>query len=447
MASRRRDEPRRVLLEGGTIVTMNGTFEVLEGDLLIEGDRLRAIGPRARGRAAVDEVLDVGGRIVIPGLIQPHVHLCQTLFRGRADDLELLDWLRQRIWPFEAAHTAESLYVSALVGASELLRSGTTAILDMGTVRHTDSIFEACAKVGLRATIGKAMMDAGQGVPAGLRETTAESLAESLRLLERWHGANGGLLRYAFAPRFVLSCTEELLVSVVREARARGVGLHTHASENSDEIEAVRERCGKDNVAYLHSLGMSGPDTVLAHCVWLTSEEQRILAETGTHVAHCPSSNLKLASGFAKVPELLARGVNVCLGADGAPCNNNLDAFHEMRLAALIHKPRFGPTAMRARDVLEMATVRGARALGLEAEIGSLEVGKKADVTVVNPAVLHATPSGDVYSTLVYALTGADVEHVFVDGVQRVRRGKVLGIDAKRLLAKAQALANALARD
>jgi 5-methylthioadenosine/S-adenosylhomocysteine deaminase len=437
---------RRVLLKGGTIVTMNRDRHVGVGDVYIEGDTIRGLGEHPEGRRSAEDTLDVRGRLVIPGFVQPHVHLCQTLFRGRADGLDLLDWLRQRIWPFEAAHDRDSLYLSATVGAAELLRSGTTAILDMGTVHHTDAIFEACKTVGIRATIGKAMMDAGQGVPAGLRETTAESIAESLRLIDRWHGKENGRLRYAFAPRFVLTCSEELLVKTVAAARARRVLLHTHASESSDEIASVREKLGRDNVAYLHGIGFAGDDCVLAHCVWLTSEEQRLLAESKTHVAHCPSSNLKLASGIARVPDLLGMGINVCLAADGAPCNNMLDAFSEMRLCALIHKPRNGPQTMPAETVLEMATIRGARALGLEHEIGSLEEGKKADITVVNPMRLHAAPAADPYSTLVYSSRGDDVEHVFVDGTQRVRKGRVLAISEVALVKQATKVADAMAK-
>ncbi len=419
---------RRTLLRGGLVVTMDDAFTVDLGDVLIEGDRIAAVGPRAAGRKKIDEVIDCAGRLVVPGFVQPHVHLCQTLFRGGADDLELLDWLRQRIWPYEAAHTPATLRLSARLGAAELLRGGTTAILDMGTVHHTDAIFEACAELGLRATIGKAMMDAGEGVPAGLAEGTEASIEESLALAARWHGAENGRLRYAFAPRFVLSCTEALMLRVVKEARARGLGMHTHASENVNEIDAVRSICGADNVDYLHGLGMSGPDTVLAHCVHVTDHEKGVLRDTGTHVTHCPSSNLKLASGVAPIPELLRMGVNVALGADGAPCNNNLDAFVEMRLAALIHKPGGGPTAMPARDVVEMATRRGARALGLESEIGSLEAGKRADVVVVDPRKIHAAPAADPYGLLAYALHASDVEHVWVDGVPRVRRGRLIGV-------------------
>jgi cytosine/adenosine deaminase-related metal-dependent hydrolase len=428
----------RTLLTGGTIVSMNPERHVGRGDLLIEDDRIVAIGEVPVGRRKIDETIDCQGSIVIPGLIQPHIHLCQTLFRGRADGLELLDWLRERIWPFEAAHDADSLYISALLGGAELLRTGTTAILDMGTVHHTGAVFKAAAKLGLRATIGKAMMDRGEGVPPGLLESTERSMDESLALVAEWHGQANGRLRYGFAPRFALSCSEELLRRTAKEARARGLLIHTHASENRTEADVVKRVTGFDNVAYLHHVGMSGADTVVAHCVWLTSEEQAILRSTGTHVAHCPSSNLKLASGVAQIPELLAMGINVGLAADGAACNNDLDAFVEMRLAALIQKLRGGPKAMPAETVLEMATLGGARALGLEDQIGSLEEGKKADLVVVATDGFHLSPCPDPVSALVYAAHGSDVEHVFVDGVQRVRSGRVLAVQRASLVAQAE---------
>jgi cytosine/adenosine deaminase-related metal-dependent hydrolase len=265
-------------------------------------------------------------------------------------------------------------------------------------------------------------------------------------LIERWHGTENGRLRYAFAPRFVLSCSEDLLARTVKEARRRGLIMHTHASENRREVEAVRSACGKDNVEYLESIGMTGSDTVLAHCVWLSDKEETVLRSTGTHVAHCPSSNLKLGSGIARVPELLALGINVALAADGAPCNNNLDGFTEMRLAALIHKVRKGPTTMPAETVLEMATLHGARALGLEDQIGSIEEGKKADLVVVKTSELHAAPQADPISMLVYSLKGSDVEHVFVDGVPRVRNGRVLGIQPRSLIERGNRFAAELPR-
>jgi cytosine/adenosine deaminase-related metal-dependent hydrolase len=437
-----------LLITNATVVTMNRDREVLElGDVWVEDGRIAKVGHRLRPKKKPRRVIDATGMAVIPGLIHGHLHACQTLFRNRAEGLELLDWLRERIWPLEAAHTPESLRASADVTFAELIRSGSTAALDMGTVRHTDAIFESARDAGFRLTGGKAMMDVGKGLPAGLRETTAASLAESVRLLDTWHGQADGRLRYAFAPRFVLSCSEELLREVARLALERKVRIHTHASENAHECEAVRERTGKDNVSYFHSLGLSGPHVTLAHCVWLTAEEHRLLRETGTVVCHCPSSNLKLASGIAKIPELLDQGVRVCLGADGAPCNNNLDLFQEMRLAALLHKPRTGPTSMPAMDVLAMATLGGAHALGLEHEIGSIEEGKRADLTVVDLSGLHALPSsGDVPAALVYSARASDVRHVLIDGRWVMRNRQLLTLDEAGVRAAGLRHAEALAR-
>lgn len=421
-----------LLLTNGTVVTMNREREVLVGaDVFIQDGRIARIGRGLKVGGVARRTLDVTGQVVMPGLIHGHIHACQTLFRNHADGMELLDWLRERIWPFEAAHDADSMRASADLSFAELIQSGATAALDMGSVRHYDAVFESARDSGFRLTGGKAMMDAGQGLPAGLRETTKASLAESVALLERWHGTHGDRLRYAFAPRFVLSCSEPLLKQVAHLAREKGVRVHTHASENATECDVVRQRVGQDNVAYFHSLGLTGPHVTLAHCVWLTAEEQRLLRETGTVVCHCPSSNLKLASGIAKVPELMDAGVHVCLGADGAPCNNNLDLFVEMRLAALLHKPRVGPLGMPALRVLEMATLEGARALGLEAEVGSLEVGKRADVTVVDLRGLHVTPvPRDVMGALVHAARSTDVSHVIIDGRPVLKDGKLLTLDA-----------------
>jgi cytosine/adenosine deaminase-related metal-dependent hydrolase len=288
------------------------------------------------------------------------------------------------------------------------------------------------------------MMDSGDGVPEGLRESTQFSLAESDGLCQAWHGAENGRLGYAFAPRFVLSCSEPLLREVAERAPALGARIHTHSSESSDEIAAVRAQRGDDNIAYLHGLGMSGPHVGLAHCVWLSERERQILRDTGTHVLHCPSSNLKLASGIAAIPEMLAEGIAVSLGADGAPCNNNLDGFLELRLAALLHKPRVGPRTMPAPQVVQLATMGGARALGLEAEIGSLEVGKKADVIVVDTSGAHVTPCASAYSAVVYACRSTDVRHVVVDGRVIVQAGELLTMDDARAVADAKARATAL---
>ncbi|MGI9861498.1 5'-deoxyadenosine deaminase [Moorella naiadis] len=434
-----------ILIKNGILVTMNPRREVLQGDIYIENDRIAAIG---RAPATADRVIDARGQLVIPGLIQPHIHLCQALFRGRADDLELLDWLRLRIWPLEGAHDAESIYYSALLGIGELFLSGTTTIVDMESVHHTGAAIEAIAQSGIRALTGKVMMDYGDDVPASLKETTAASLKESVELLEKWHGYDHGRIQYAFEPRFVVSCTEELLQAVRDLARRYGVKVHTHASENRGECELVEKLHGRRNVLYLDDIGLTGPDLILVHCIWLNEAEQEVLARTGTRVVHCPSSNLKLASGICPVPELLERGTVVSLAADGAPNANNLDAFMEMRLAALIQKPRHGPTSMPAPLVFELATLGGARAMGLEQEIGSLEVGKKADLALVSLEGLHTQPADgvNVYTQLVYQAKGSDVTLTMVDGKIVMEKGELKTIDAAEVRQKANAAVQRVAR-
>jgi 5-methylthioadenosine/S-adenosylhomocysteine deaminase len=282
------------------------------------------------------------------------------------------------------------------------------------------------------------MMDRGGGVPGELHEKTEDSIGESLALLEKWHGREGGRIRYCFAPRFAVSCTDELLKRVGRLARERGVMIHTHASENLTEIEIVERETGMRNVKYLDSVGLTGSHVALAHCVHLDADEIGLLAQTGTHVAHCPSSNLKLGSGIAPVAELLERGVSVSLGADGAACNNRLDMFTEMRTAALLQKITRGTEALPARRVLRMATIDGARALGLGGEIGSLETGKRADLIIVDLERLHLTPHPDIVSTLVYAAEAGDVRTVIVDGRFLLRDGRLETLDERAVILEAK---------
>lgn len=435
-----------LLIRNGTLIPMDAAREVLPGtDVLVQGRRIAQVGRRLKAPRGT-RVIDADGQLVLPGLIHGHLHACQTLFRNRADGLELLDWLETRIWPLEAAHDRSSMRASADLTFVELLKSGATAALDMGTVRHYPAVFESARDCGIRLTGGKAMMDAPD-TPEGLREDTDRSVAQSLALLKRWHGAEDGRLRYAFCPRFALSCTERLLEQVARLSTAWSARIHTHASENRTECEQVKARTGKDNVSYFHSLGLTGPHVTLAHGVWLTEAEQALLAESGTVVCHCPSSNLKLASGIAPAPELLERGVRVCLGADGAACNNNLDLFAEMRLAALIHTPRLGPRAMPPWRVLEMATLHGAHALGLADELGSIEVGKRADLIVVDLGNAHATPGGDhPVAQLVHSGKAEDVRHAIVDGRLLMRDRRLLTLDEGEVVARARKHAQRLAR-
>ncbi len=433
-----------VLVRSGIILTLNDRFDIVEGDVSIRDGRIAAIGSNIAERH--DRVIDARGGYVLPGLVQTHIHLCQTLFRGFADDLPLMDWLRQRVWPMEAAHTPATLRAAARLAATELLASGTTAVLTMETVHDTDVVFDTVAESGMRATIGKCMMDFDAQVPKRLQEETRASIDESLALRTRWDGAANGRLRAAFAPRFAVSCSRQLLEAVASLSARDRILVHTHASESRDEIAIVKEMSGgMSNLEYLASLHLASPRLCAAHCVWVDDAEQQVLADHDVKVLHCPGSNLKLGSGIARVPEMRARGITVSLGADGAACNNRLDMFEEMRLAAVLQAMRKQPGVLPARDVLWMATRAGARTLGLEHEIGSLEVGKKADLIVVDRDRPHLAPGPDPYSTLVYAARGSDVRTTVVDGEVLVDDFASVRVDRTEIAITARAAALELA--
>ena len=425
-----------LIINNAVVITLDDQNRIFEGSVMVEGGTITALGDSITARA--DEVIDGRGRVLLPGFVQTHIHLCQTLFRGAADDLALIDWLKKRVWPMEAAHTAGSLYASARLGIAELIRGGTTCALTMETVHHTKEVYRAVEETGFRATIGKCMMDKGDEVPAELRETTDDSITESLALIERWHGSGEGRIRSCFAPRFAVSCTRELLERVAALARSRGVMVHTHASENKDEIEMVERETGRRNIEYLNEVGLAASHVLLAHCVHLNESEMEILRATGTHVAHCPSSNLKLGSGLARVAEMIERGISVSLGADGAACNNRLDMFTEMRTAALIQKALRGPQTLPALTALRMATIDGARAMGLSNEIGSIEVGKRADMSLINLDGLHTTPRPDLVSTIVYAAEASDVDTVIIDGRVVMRERKLNTLDERAVIEQAR---------
>src|SRR3989440_4016059 len=298
-----------LLLRGGRVITMDPSRRILEADVLVEQGRIKSVGRLERWKVGKKRpvILDCTGLIVLPGLIQAHIHLCQTLFRGLADDLALEAWLAQRIWPLEAAHTAESIYASAQLGAPALLLGGTTTIPDMETVRHTGAAFEALESIGIRATAGKCLMDAVSS-PASLREPTDRALQESADLCARWHGAAGGRLRYCFAPRFAPRCTGAPLRATSDPAEKGGAVVHTHAPETPLQLELVKRENGHDEIAYLDSVGISGPRAALAHCVWVDKDGIARLTRQATNIVHGPSSNLKLGRGVAPVPEMLAAG-------------------------------------------------------------------------------------------------------------------------------------------
>lgn len=377
---------------------------------------------------------------LIPGFVQTHIHLCQTLFRGLADDLQLLDWLQYRIFPYENAHDKNSLRASVKVGINELLRGGTTCILDMGTLRHQEVIFEELINSGLRAFAGNCLIDQNDLFPQ-FKSNTKEQIDYTYNLAKEFHNRENGRIKFGFAPRFVLSCSEELLKeSFNMKKDFFGSVYHTHSSENKNEIAEVRKRFGKENIEYFHSINTIDDHSVFAHCIHTTEEEIKLMKKSGLRVAHCPSSNLKLASGIANIPRYLQEGISVSLGADGAPCNNNLSAITEMRLAALIQKPIHGATSMDAKTVFKLATIEGAKALHLQDEIGSIEIGKKADMVLIN---LNSTFNSyvedekSIYSDIVYSSGLNNIRSVIVEGKWLVKDYQSLVYDESEIVSEA----------
>ena len=425
------------LIRGGTLVTMNASREVFAGDLRLRNGAIVELG-RSLTPASGEDVVDASNTFVIPGLIQAHTHLCQTLFRGMADDLELLDWLQKKIWPFENAHNRASLQASARLGLVEMQLLGTTSILDMGTVRLHEVVFAEAEAAGMRYWGGPCLMDL-KATSGPLHRPTEDSLAYCENLIRAWH-LKTPLLRFAISPRFVISCSEKILRKAVVLQERHDLLLHTHASENKGEVALVKKRTGLDNIHYLKKTGLLNSRAVIAHGIHLSQSEITAMVKAGAGLTHCPSSNLKLASGIARITHYLKQGVKVALGSDGAPCNNSMDPFLEMRLAALLQKPLFGPTALPAKAAFELATLGGARVLGCDDTLGSLEKGKRADIVIVRRDHPSAQGGGDAYSTLVYSCSGRDVRDVWIDGRPVVRAGahKIYATEKVNLEAKIQ---------
>ena len=415
-------------ITGGTVLSMISGEAPAERDLFIDADRIATT-------AGGGDTIDASGCYVMPGLVQTHVHLVQTILRGLAEERSLLDWLRDRIWPIEAAHDEASLRATARLGLLELLTSGTTTILDMGTSHGGDIVAEELVASGIRARFGQAMMDGGEGVPIGLRETTRASLEASARLAKRWDGGPAGRIGYAYAPRFALSCTRELLEAVAEVTARLGLLVHTHSNENRSERALIEGATGRAPVAYLDDVGLLSERSVIAHGVHLDGAELRLLRERNASITHCPSSNLKLASGIADVHALRTAGITVGIGADGAACNNALDGFAELRLASLLAASLHGPGTITADDALAMGTREGARAMRLDGDVGTLEVGKKADVIVLAAERLDG-PGGDPATRILFGGGSRAVRDVIVDGKVLVRDFRPLGFDAAEVRAR-----------
>jgi 5-methylthioadenosine/S-adenosylhomocysteine deaminase len=418
---------------------MDGSDRVTEADVLVTDGRIVRVGTGFEVPSAT-RLLDARGLVVLPGFIQGHVHLGQSLFKGLAEGLDLLPWLRERVWPLEAAHTQESAYWSAMLGAADCLLSGTTTVCDIGLVRGMEGVFRGIRDSGLRAVAGKCLMDTGDDVPPGLREETAASLAEARDLLKRWEGEARGRIRGAVCPRFVLSCSPALWEGAVSLARDTGALLHTHLLESEAEGVAVVRALGTGEMEFLDSLGVFDIAPCVAHGVFLDARRLETLGDRRLGVVHCPSANAKLGSGIADLPRLLSHpSVSVGIGCDGAPCNNDLDVLEEMRLAALLQGVRGGPGAVTARDILEAATLGGARALGIEDTAGSLEPGKAGDLVVLdlNRPSTFGTDGVSLYDRIVYTAARDAVRWVVADGEVLVERGTFPHMDAGEILARA----------
>ncbi|WP_318571136.1 5'-deoxyadenosine deaminase [Salinigranum marinum] len=424
-----------MLLTGTVVVDAETVLD--DGAVVVDGDEIEAVGPAAD---VVDRYPEHARRafdVVCPGFVQTHVHSVQSPGRGLADDTDLFEWLDDHILPIEAGMTADELALASTLSYVELLAHGTTCCVDHLSVAHSERAFEAAGEMGIRGVLGKVLMD--RNAPEGLREDTEVALAESERLIQRYHGAFDDRLRYAVTPRFTPTCSESCLRGA-RELTDRydGVRIHTHASEHASVIDDVTEERGMGDVEWLHEVGLTGEDVVLAHVILTDERERELLAQTGTHVTYCPSSNMKVGAGIAPIVDYLDRGINVALGNDGAPANNTLDPLAEMRQATLLQKVAHeNPRTLPAETVFRMATRNGARAAGFD-RVGRLEAGWKADLVGLRTDTSRGVPLHDVHSYLVYAATGSDVVFAMVDGRVVVEDGDVTTVRTDEVYRRAR---------
>jgi cytosine/adenosine deaminase-related metal-dependent hydrolase len=398
-----------------------------DGAVLVRDDQIAYVGKAdgARNFASAERHLDAKGMLILPGMIDTHVHLAQALIRGCADDVSLVDWLRKFVWPLQGNFDAGDGKASAELCMLEMIKSGTTTFLE--SLLHSrygfDAIAESLKRSGMRGILSKTVMDLpGYGneqsiMHPGMIEDAETCLREVEDHFRRWNGQEGGRIRVWYGARSLGGCTPETYRRIGSDARRLGTGVTIHLSEVQDDVRYAQKEFGKTPTEAMDQFGLVGQNVVFAHGVWLAEREWDIIASRGGSVAHCPSSNMKLGSGIAKVPEMIRAGVNVSLGCDGGPSNNCYDMIREMKTASLLSKVRLlDPQVIDAEIALEMATINGARALGLEKEIGSIEKGKKADLILVKLRAPHLVPTFNPISNLIYAAEGSDVETVLIDG-------------------------------
>ena len=412
----------KTLIKNCFILLDSGEQPVAQGDIAIDGDRLIRVG--ADGQLPdgwqPDQVIDGGDRFCLPGLVNCHAHSAMTLLRSFADDLPLMEWLSTKIWPAEDRLTGDDVYWGTMLAIIEMVKSGTTTFSDM--YFFMDEVARAVEQTGVRAVLARGLIGTGPSAEQGLEESRG--------LIDRWQGGAGGRISVWLGPHAPYTCPPAYLERVLQMAAEFGAGIHTHLAETSDETGQIGEQYGKSPVAYLDDLGVFRFPVLAAHCVHLTDQDISTLAARGVAVAHCPESNMKLASGIAPVVALRRAGITVGLGTDGASSNNNLDLFEEMRTAALLHKvANQDPLVLPALEVLTMATGDGARALGLGHQVGVLKPGYKADLILVDLGQAHLCPRHNLVANMVYAARGSDVETVIIDGQLIMKDRRMLTVD------------------
>lgn len=426
----------KLLIKNAYIITMNSEREVYEcGSILIENDKIVKVGKidfKDLGHNV--EEYDAKGKIVMPGLINTHVHLSQQLGRGIADDVDLLTWLRDRVWPYESSFTYEDSYISSKACCIEMIKSGVTTFLESGG-QYVDAMVQAVSDTGIRGCLAKSVMDQGEGLPAVWQKSTEEELKTQVELFEKYNNSAQGRVKIWFGLRTIFNNSDELLIETKKLADKYNTGMHMHIAEISGEIDFAKATRGTSTVEHLNKLGILGSNLLAVHTVWLTNREIDLFRLNDVKVSHNPAAAMKVVLGFASVPEMLSKGIPVSIGTDGAPSNNRMDMMREMYLTSLIHKGRtLDPTVVSAEKVLEMATINGAKCALLDSEIGSLECGKKADLIILNPNTIHSLPMHNPIGNIVYSMSSENVESTICNGTWLMKERKIEVLDEKELL-------------
>lgn len=439
---------KTVVITNGTIVTMNDRDEVFNpGVVVIEGAKIVEVGALSNGgteslaeKYPDAQFVDASGCVVIPGLVNAHTHAAMTIFRGLADDLPLREWLEQHIFPAEKKLTEEWVFWGTVLACAEMIASGTTTFCDMYLFEH--KVAEAVDKTGMRAVVGEVLYD----FPSPHYGELENGFAFTKRFIEDWMGHER--IKISVDPHAVYTCSPELLLRSFAISEHYDVPFVIHLAETEDEVQETMRRYGRTPVAHLAHLGVLSGRVIADHCVWLSEEDRATIAEKKVKVVHNPESNLKLASGIAPVADLLRRGVTVSLGTDGCASNNDLDMLSEMDTCAKIHKGVLrDPTVLPAKEVLRMATVYGARTLGLDDKIGKLEPGMLADIVILDFNKPHLTPCYDPISHIVYSARGSDVRDVMVHGQWLMRNREFTTIDMGEVKARAKEIARRVRSD